>query len=90
MAKTKTSLGKTSKYYKSGTAGAVKAKAKKDAYQKKYNKKAGESEHRVECAKGRKKLGLKKGDKRDASHTKKGTMVAEDRSKNRARNRGKK
>jgi hypothetical protein len=39
----------------------------------------------VEANKGRRKLGLKKGDVRDASHTKKGGVVAEHRSKNRAR-----
>lgn len=61
------------------------ARAKKNAYQKEYNKRPGESEHRSECNKGRKKLGLKKGDKRDASHTKNGKMVAENRSTNRGR-----
>ncbi len=61
------------------------ARAKKNAYQKEYNKKKGQSEYRAECNKARKDLGLKKGDKRDASHTKSGGMVAEDRSKNRAR-----
>lgn len=77
---------KTTLYYKEHPH----ARAKKNAYQKDYNKQPGESKHRAECNKGRRELGLKKGDKRDASHTKKGNMVAEDRSKNRARNRGKK
>lgn len=78
--------GKTAKYY----AENPEAAAKKRKYQAHYNKKPGQSEYRAECNKGRKDLGLKKGDKRDASHTKKGGIVAEDRSKNRARNRGKK
>lgn len=76
---------KSSKYYNSGTPGANAAKAKKNAYQKEYNKTAAAKKHRAECNKGRKKLGLKKGDKRDASHTKSGKMVAEKRSTNRAR-----
>ena len=74
--------GKTTRYYQSHPL----AKAKKDAYQKEFNKRPGESEHRAECNAGRKKLGLKKGDKRDASHTKSGDMVAENRVTNRARN----
>lgn len=73
--------GKTADYY----AKNPEARAKKNAYQKKYNKKAGQSKYRSECNKGRKKLGLKKGDKRDASHTKSGTIMREHRSKNRAR-----
>lgn len=62
------------------------ARAKKNAYQKDYNKKPAAKKHRAECNKGRKDLGLKKGDKRDASHTKSGKMVAEKSSTNRARN----
>jgi hypothetical protein len=62
------------------------AKAKKNAYQKEYNKSTAAKKHRAECNKGRKDLGLKKGDKRDASHTKSGKMVTESRTVNRARN----
>lgn len=78
--------GRTQTYYDNNP----EARAKKAKYQAHYNKKPGQSEYRAECNKGRSDLGLKKGDKRDASHTKNGGMVAEDRSKNRARNRGKK
>ena len=74
--------GRTAKYY----AANPEAAAKKRAYQAKYNKKAGQSEYRAECNKGRSDLGLKKGDKRDASHTKGGGMVKENRTSNRARN----
>jgi hypothetical protein len=74
--------GRTQAYYDKNPA----AKAKKKKYDTKYNKKKGQSEYRSECNKGRKDLGLKKGDSRDASHTKSGGMVAENKSKNRARN----
>lgn len=73
---------KTSEYYKKNP----KAAAKRRAYQREYNKKDGQSEYRSECNKERAKLGLKKGDKRDASHTKSGTIIAEHRSTNRKRN----
>ena len=62
------------------------ARAKKNAYQKEYNKKPSAVKHRVSCNKGRKDLGLKVGDKRDASHTKSGKVVKEKASTNRARN----
>ena len=73
--------GKTAKYY----AENPKAAEKKREYQREYNKKPAAVKHRVECNKARKDLGLKVGDKRDASHTKTGKIVAEDSSKNRAR-----
>jgi len=74
-------VSKTTQFYRDNPL----SRKKKNAYQKKYNKKPGESEHRAECNKGRKDLGLKKGDKRDASHTKSGKMVVEKRSTNRGR-----
>jgi len=73
--------GKTAKYY----AANPEAKKKRLEQQKEYNKTEKGLKLRVEANAGRKKLGLKKGDVRDASHTKKGTVVAEHRSKNRAR-----
>jgi hypothetical protein len=73
---------KTSKYYKENP----KAAEKHRAYQRELNKKPEQKKYRAECASGRKELGLKKGDSRDASHTKSGRMVAEHRSANRARN----
>ncbi len=76
VAKSKSAL-----YYSKNPA----ARAKKNEYQKKYNKKKSSVKHRVECNSARKKLGLKKGDKRDASHTKNGKIVAEHRKTNRAR-----
>lgn len=74
--------GRTAKYY----ATHPEARAKRLKQQAAYDKREGQSEHRAECNRGRRELGLKKGDKRDASHTKDGRMVKEDRSKNRARN----
>lgn len=74
--------GRTSKYY----ASHPKAAAKRRAQQRELNKKPGQSEYRSECNAGRKKLGLAKGDNRDASHTKNGGMVAENKKTNRARN----
>lgn len=75
-------LGKTAKYYRDNP----EARQKRLEYQRAYNKTDEAKKHRAECNAGRKELGLKKGDKRDASHTKSGKMVAEDRVKNRARN----
>lgn len=73
--------GKTAKYY----AANPKARAKRLEQQSEYNKTEKGLKLRVEANAGRKKLGLKKGDVRDASHTKSGGVVAEHRSKNRAR-----
>lgn len=73
--------GKTAKYY----AANPKARKKRLEQQKEYNKTDKGLKLRVEANAGRKKLGLKKGDVRDASHTKNGGVVAEHRSKNRAR-----
>ena len=78
--------GKTKKYYNSGTAAANKSLEKKREYQREYNKTDKAKKHRAECNAGRRELGLKKGDKRDASHTKSGKMVAENRVSNRRRN----
>lgn len=74
--------GKTSTYYKTHP----EARQKRLEQQKEYNKTDKAKKHRAECNAGRRELGLKKGDKRDASHTKSGKMVAENRVTNRARN----
>jgi len=74
--------GKTSEYYKTHPT----ARVKRLEQQKEYNKTDKAKKHRAECNAGRRELGLKKGDKRDASHTKSGRMVAEHRVSNRARN----
>ena len=74
--------GKTSTYYKTHPT----AHQKRLEQQKEYNKTDKAKKHRAECNAGRRELGLKKGDKRDASHTKSGRMVAENRVSNRRRN----
>ena len=74
-------LGKTAKFYRDNP----EAREKRLAYQRSYNKTDEAKKHRAECNAGRKELGLKKGDKRDASHTKNGKIVAEDRKVNRSR-----
>jgi len=60
-------------------------KQAKKAYQKKYNATPKATKKRVEDGKARKRLGLKKGDTRDASRQKGGGFKAEARSTNRAR-----
>ena len=79
--KSSNTKGKTAKYY----AENKEANQRRLKQQSRYNKTEKGLELRVEANAGRKKLGLKKGDKRDASHTKNGGVVAEHRSKNRAR-----
>ena len=73
---------KSAKYYSENP----KAREKKNSYQKEYNKTDEAKKHRADCNKARKELGLKKGDPRDASHTKSGKVVAEHKKINRARN----
>ena len=73
-------LGKTALYYRSNPD----ARKVHQATSKKAASKPEAIKKRVECNKARKDLGLKKGDKRDASH-KNGKIVAEDRKINRAR-----
>jgi len=72
---------KTSKYYASNP----EARRKRLKYQKEYNAKSENVKKRTEDNAARKKLGLKKGDPRDASRTKGGGFVAEDKKTNRAR-----
>lgn len=74
--------GKTSEYYKSHP----EARQKRVKQQAKINATPAGKKHRAECNAGRAKLGLKVGDKRDASHTKSGGIVAENRVTNRKRN----
>jgi hypothetical protein len=87
MAPSKTSKPKdTAQYYRDNP----EAKKKKAEYDKEFNKKPEQREKRAELASERRERGVygKGGD--DMSHTKDGKIVAEDPSKNRARNRGKK
>lgn len=78
---------RTSKFYKDNP----EARAKRLKYQKKYNKQSMQIQKRVELNKiNRQKGTYGNGDGMDVSHTKDGSTVMEDQSKNRARNRGKK
>jgi hypothetical protein len=77
----------TAEYYRQNP----KAKAKKNAYQKKYNRSELQIKKRVELNKiNRKKGTYGNGDGKDVSHKKDGSTVMENQSKNRARNRGRK
>lgn len=74
--------GRTSKYY----AKNPKAAEKHREYQRKYNKKEGQSEYRSSLNKANRKAGTYgNGDGMDMSHTKKGKLVKERQSANRAR-----
>ena len=75
---------KSTRYYRANP----KAKAKKAAYRKKYNKKPAEKRRRAKLMILNKRMG-KKGDGKDVSHKKDGSVFLEKASKNRARNRGK-
>jgi hypothetical protein len=76
---------KSSVNYKKNPA----SRKKKAAYDKKYSSSEERKKYRVKLNLFNKKNG-KKGDGKDASHTKSGKLVMEGQSKNRARNRGKK
>lgn len=73
--------GKTQRYYDANP----KAKAKKMAYQAKYNARPEEVQRRVELNNLNRKMGAK-GDGKDVSHAKGGRVVLEAASRNRARN----
>lgn len=73
---------KTSTYYKSNS----KARKKKASYDTKYHKTAKRRAYRSELNKENRKRGTYgNGDGKDVSHTKRGTTVLENQSKNRAR-----
>jgi hypothetical protein len=75
-------LRKTAKYY----ADNPEARKKHVEYQKKLNKKPSEVKRRAELNKANRKAGTYgNGDGMDMSHTKKGTIVKERASSNRAR-----
>jgi len=74
--------GRTAKYYKENP----EANKRRLKQQSEYNKTEKGLVSRIAANAGRRLLGLKKGDVRDASHTKDGKVVAEHRVKNRARN----
>lgn len=77
---------KSAKYYASNP----EARAKKNAYQRKYNKKPHIKNASEERWTERRRRGIAGKGGKDLSHTTSGKMVLESPSKNRARNRGKK
>ena len=66
------------------------SKAKKNAAQRQRNKSTANKNYRAELNRARRKDGNYGKGGKDYSHTSKGTLVREDPSKNRARNRSKK
>lgn len=75
---------------RNGLAGKGKSKssAKKKAYDTKYHSTTKRKKYRAELNKANRKAGTYgNGDKMDMSHTKKGKLVKESQSKNRARNK---
>lgn len=87
LAGKRTGKSKSAKYY----AKNPKARKKKQAYDKKYHSTTKRKKYRASLNKANKKAGTYgNGDGKDMSHTKKGRLVKENQSKNRARNRGKK
>ena len=77
---------RSAKYYRSNP----EARRKKAATDKKVNARPEQRAKRSELSKERRRRGVMGKGGKDMSHTKDGRIVAEDASKNRARNRGKK
>lgn len=77
---------RTARYYRENP----EAYKRKLAYDKKYNARPEEKKDRAEHNRERRKRGIYGRGGPDMSRTKNGGFVAEDRSTNRARNRGKK
>ena len=77
---------KTAKYYRDNP----EARAKKNAANRKRNKKPENIAYRVELRRARRKAGADGKGGKDFSHTKSGRLVRESPSKNRARNRSRK
>jgi len=77
---------RSAKYYRSNP----EARRKKAATDKKVNARPEQRKKRSELTTERRRRGIAGKGGKDMSHTKDGRIVAEDPSKNRARNRGKK
>tara|TARA_R110002072_G_scaffold194685_1_gene352071 strand:- start:772 stop:1050 length:279 start_codon:yes stop_codon:yes gene_type:complete len=87
LAGKRTGKSKSSKYYDENP----EARKKKNNYMKEYNKDPKKVKYRTELNRANRKAGTYGNkDGLDMSHTKKGTLVKEKASTNRARNRGKK
>ena len=77
---------KTARFYRDNP----KSRAKKNAAQRKLNKRPENKQYRAELNKARRKAGEYGKGGKDFSHTKSGRLVRESPSKNRARNRSRK
>ena len=77
---------KTARFYRDNP----KSRAKKNAAQRKLNKRPENKQYRTELNTARRKAGVYGKGGKDFSHTKSGSIVRENVSANRARNRGKK
>jgi hypothetical protein len=77
---------RSAKYYRDNP----EARKKKARYDTRYHDTDERREYRAELARERRKRNVMGRGGKDMSHTKDGKIVAEDASKNRARNRGKK
>ena len=80
-AKRKVKVRKTAKYYRNNPD----ARQKKAAYDTEYHSTPRRKKYRRKLAKARRKAGIMGKGGKDMSHTKRGKLVIEDRSKNRAR-----
>ena len=79
-------LKKSARNYRDNPA----SREKKNAYNRKRNKSKEAIAYRVELKRARRKAGAEGKGGKDFSHTKSGSIVRENVSANRARNRGKK
>ena len=87
LAGTRTGKSKSAKYYQDNP----KSREKKKSYDKSYHSTPERKKYRSELNSANRKAGTYGNkDGKDMSHTRKGTMVKEGQSANRARNRGKK
>jgi len=77
---------KSAKNYRSNAV----SRAKKAAYDTKFNRRPGQAKKRAELSKARRSRGIMGKGGKDLSHTKTGKLVRENPSANRARNRGRK
>jgi len=76
-----TGKSESSRYY----ATNAEARRKKNAYNKRYHATEDRKEYRAELNAANRKMG-RKGDGKDASHTRAGAIVLEQAARNRARN----
>jgi hypothetical protein len=82
LAGSKKGKSESAKYFQNNP----EARKKKNEYNKKYHSTPERIKYRVRLNKANRDAGSKKGDGKDMSHTKSGSIVKESQSANRARN----